>query len=244
MKTILQSAGGTASGGPNRTRGACPSGAAELMKTIFNRAGAVRPVFPLQAGIGRPVLLFLAMATAVFAGDPAPVDLPFYVYRDFGVPVNHGSPSGWIGDYRDLRIEMDHRTNVFAGTSCMSFTYTAEGSRYTEMAGMQWQNPANNSGDIDGGVNLSHATKLTFWARGEKGGEYISEFCVGGTLGAYPDTDKAILQDIRLEADWTQYEIDLTKSDLSYISCFFGWVANRYHNRDGFKFYIDEVKFE
>ena len=216
----------------------------ELMKTIFNRARAVRPVFPRPAGIGRPVLLFLAMATAVFAGDPAPVDLPFYVYRDFGVPVNHGSPSGWIGDYRDLRIEMDHRTNVFAGASCISFTYTAQGSRYTEMAGMQWQSPANNSGDIDGGVNLSHATKLTFWARGEKGGEYISEFSVGGTLGAYPDTGKVGIQDILLHPDWTYYEIDLTSTDMSYISCFFGWVANRYHNRDGFTFYVDEVKFE
>ncbi|HEY8241649.1 MAG TPA: hypothetical protein VIH35_09390 [Kiritimatiellia bacterium] len=166
------------------------------------------------------------------------------MYADFGSRANHGSPSGWMGDYRDLRIDMDHRTNVFAGTSCISFTYTATGSRYTEMGGMVWQNPANNSGDFDGGINLSAAKKLTFWARGEKGGEYIDLFTVGGSLGAYPDTDKAVLKDTLLNVEWTRYEVDLTGCDMSYISSYFGWMASRFHNRDGFMFYVDEVRFE
>jgi hypothetical protein len=55
-----------------------------------------------------------------------------------------------------------------------------------QWGGVVWQHPANDWGDANGGFNLTGAKKLTFWARGEKGGEKVSfEF---GLLGAIRST--------------------------------------------------------
>ena len=48
--------------------------------------------------------------------------------------------------------------------------------------------PENNWGThTTGGYDLSGATKITFWAKGEKGGEQI-EFFAGGITGDNPDS--------------------------------------------------------
>lgn len=166
------------------------------------------------------------------------------VYGDFGSRDNHGAPSGWMGDFRDLRIDPNWTNNPHAGTSCIKLTYTAEGSRHANMIGVMWQHPANNDGSVDGGINLAGARRVAFWARGEKGGEFIHAFTFGGTLGAYPDTDKAVLADIYLGTEWARYEIDLAGLDLSYISSFFGWATGRFNNPDGMVFYLDEIRVE
>ena len=49
---------------------------------------------------------------------------------------------------------------------------------------------------------------------------------------------------VRLTPDWTMYTIDLSACDLTYISSFFGWVAARFSNRDGFTIYLDEIRLE
>ena len=169
---------------------------------------------------------------------------PFYVYGDANSPQNHGSPSLWLGDFRDIILNLNCKDNPYSGDSCLEITYTAEGSKYAYWAGMLWQNPSNNAGEIDAGLDLSGAKKLTFWARGEEGGEIIDAFKLGGTLGAYPDTDSAGIYQVMLNKDWARYEIDLTHCDLKYISGLFCWVANRYNNPEGFKIYLDEIRIE
>ena len=182
-------------------------------------------------------------APAVRAGTNSFVS-PFVVYYDYVPGTLKGVPSGWMGDYRDLTLNMNWKKNPHSGDSCIRFTYNARGSRYSDMAGVMWQNPANNSGDIDGGINFSGATQVTFWARGEKGKEQIDAFTFGGTIGPYPDSDKASLNWVRLKPEWIQYRIDISKCDLTYISSFFGWIAARFSNREGFTIYLDDIQVE
>ena len=197
---------------------------------------------PRLRTIAAGVLMLLAAAAC--EADTNACVFPFVVYSDYIPGRLKGVPSGWMGDYRDMTLNMNWKDNPHSGESCIKFTYNAKGSRYCDMAGVMWQNPANNSGEIDGGVNLTGASNVTFWARGEKGKELIDAFTFGGTIGPYSDSDKASTTYIRLKTEWTQYSIDISQCDLTYISSFFGWIAARFNNREGFTIYLDDIQVE
>ena len=110
-------------------------------------------------------------------------------------------------------------------------------------AGVSWQNPANNWGEFDGGYNLSKAKKLSFWARGESGGE-IMEAKLGGTAANYPDSETLTSGPITLTNVWTEYVLDLSAADLFYISSGFGLSVKQDANPKGAIFYIDDVKYD
>ena len=169
---------------------------------------------------------------------------PFYVFRDQGARDNHFAPSGWMGDYGDLKVNPGLTENPHSGKTAVKITYSAKMTQNAGWTGIYWQQPANNWGDKKGGYNLSGATKLTFWARGEKGGEKISEFKVGGITGEYPDSDSASLGPVELTSDWKQYTIDLADKDLTNIIGGFCWSASKDDNPNGFVIFIDDIVFE
>ncbi len=169
---------------------------------------------------------------------------PFPVYSDRRSPDNHYIPSGWMGDYGDIKMDEASFENPHSGTTCIKFTYTAQASQGARWAGVYWQNPANNWGDRKGGFDLTGATKLTFWVRGEKGDERIEEFKIGGISGQYSDSDVAGIGPVMLTKEWKQYEIDLTGKDLSYISGGFCWATNMDVNPEGCTFYLDDIRYE
>ena len=169
----------------------------------------------------------------------------FAVYVDSGYFKNHFIPSGWMGDYGDIKINPNSKDNVHSRRSCIKITYTAQARQGNSWAGIYWQNPENNWGMREGGgFDLSQATKLTFWARGEKGGEIIREFKMGGISGAYPDTDSTSMGPISLATEWKQYTMDLADMDLSYIIGGFCWVASAMDNPEGMVFYLDDIIYE
>jgi hypothetical protein len=169
----------------------------------------------------------------------------FPVYVDNGYFKNHFIPSGWMGDYGDMKFNPNWKENVHSRRSCIRIEYTAEASQGNNWAGIYWQNPENNWGMREGvGFDLGNATKLTFWARGEEGGEVIREFKMGGISGAYPDTDSASIGPVELTKEWKQYTIDLADMDLSYIIGGFCWVASAMDNPDGMVFYLDDIIYE
>ena len=86
--------------------------------------------------------------------------------------------------------------------------------------------------------------KLTFWARGEKGGERIEEFKMGGISGPYPDSATASIGPLILTPEWKQYAIDLVGKDLSHVIGGFAWSANLDNNPNGCTFYLDEIRYE
>ncbi len=83
---------------------------------------------------------------------------------------------------------------------------------------------------------------MTFWARGKRGGEKI-KFGVGllGDDKPFFDTTKHELP-FTLSTQWTQYSIDLSKSDLRRIkSGFFFSLAGQ---GEPLTFYLDNIIFE
>lgn len=168
----------------------------------------------------------------------------FNVFTDANARDNHYIPSGWMGDYGDMKFERAWKENPHSGTTCIKVTYTAEQKQGAGWAGIYWQNPANNWGTKPGGFDLTGAKKLVFWTRGGKGGEVIAEFKVGGITGEYSDSDQASIGPITLTTEWKRYEIDLTGLDLSYISGGFCWAASAMDNPDGFTLYLDDIYYE
>jgi len=168
----------------------------------------------------------------------------FNVYTDKKSPDNHYIPSGWIGDYGDIVMDDQNMDNPHSGSTCIRFTYSAKKTQGQGWAGVYWQNPPNNWGARQGGFNLTGLNKLTFWAKGGKGGEIIEKFMVGGIKGIYPDTAEVETGPIELSDGWEQYSINLTGKDLTYISGGFGWVASSDSNAGGITFYLDDIKFE
>ncbi|MFC1623697.1 hypothetical protein ACFL28_00035 [Candidatus Omnitrophota bacterium] len=168
----------------------------------------------------------------------------FPIYTDARSPDNHYIASGYMGDSADVSVEMASFEEPHSGTTCIKTVYANAISQGARWSGVYWQNPANNWGEREGGFDLTGASKLTFWVRGEKGGERIEEFKMGGLAGLYPDSDIAGIGPVLLTSEWKQYEIDLRGKDLSYISGGFAWATNIDVNPDGVTFYLDDIRYE
>lgn len=170
---------------------------------------------------------------------------PFYVYKDKGLRDNHFIPSGFMPNGNCVKINDRWQEQCQSGSSCIKVNYDVACSRKDQRwAGVYWLNPANNWGRQQGGYDLSEATRMTFWARGEQGGEQVQEFIIGGIEGDYPDSDKIVLGPVILTPQWRQYVIDLTGKDLSYISGGFAWSTEADVNADSCIFYLDDIRFE
>jgi hypothetical protein len=169
---------------------------------------------------------------------------PFAVYVENASKDNHFAPSGWMGDYGDIKLNLACTEMPRSGNTCIKITYSAKMSQGAGWMGIFWQQPANNWGDKKGGYNLTGAKKLTFWARGANGGEKIAEFKVGGITGEYPDSDSQSMGPVELTKEWKQYTLDLEGKDLSYIIGGFCFAASKDDNPNGFIMYIDDVIYE
>lgn len=168
----------------------------------------------------------------------------YVVYADADSPDNHYDPSGWMGDYNDLKMSTEYLVNPHGGTTSIQVQYSAKKSQGAGWVGVYWQNPSNNWGTKAGGYDLTGAKKLSFWVRGEKGGERIEEFKVGGITGEYPDSDVVGIGPVLLTPEWKQVSIDLSGKDLSSISGGFCWVASADANPGGIVFYLDDIAYE
>ncbi|MFY9402101.1 MAG: hypothetical protein WAQ07_01675 [Candidatus Omnitrophota bacterium] len=168
----------------------------------------------------------------------------FVVYSDKNAKDNHYIPAGWMGDTGDITLDDNSADKPHSGTTSMKFVYSAKKSQKQGWAGVYWQSSPNNWGSKKSGFDLSGMTKLTFWARGAKGGEVIHKFVVGGLKGTYPDSATIEMGPVELTNSWKQYTINLAGKDLTYINGGFSWVTNADLNPDGATFYIDDIKFE
>jgi len=168
-----------------------------------------------------------------------------YVYQEKSPSFKAYIPSGWMGDWKDVIFDDAWVGGVSGSKSCIKIEYVAHKSQGLGWAGLYWQYPANNWGGVkDGGRDLRGAKRLVFWAKGEKGGEVISEFVVGGIRGKYFDTTRESLGPVVLTKDWQRYEISLKGNNLKRVSGGFAWTANLKDNPAGATFYLDDVYYE
>lgn len=174
----------------------------------------------------------------------------FYIYSDKNTPSNHFIPSGWMGDYNDLRFN-DQATDEFAsGATSIKITYTAKKSQGQGWAGVYWQSSQNNWGDKNTGFDLSKFNKLVFKAKGAKGGEVITKVKVGGITRnianervAYPDSLDVESGPIRLTKDWQEYYVNLVGKDLSKVNGGLAIIFNADQAQGEQTIYLDEIRF-
>ncbi len=147
-------------------------------------------------------------------------------------------PSGWMGSTESIQYEPGDTSNPHTGKTASRINFTADSG----WGGIVWQSPANDWGDVDGGLDLTGATTLTVWARGAQGGEKVI-FGFGGIGRDKPFFDTAQGQiDVVLTKDWKQYTIPLKGHDLSRIKSGFRWSAAAVGAP--FTFYLDDVRYE
>lgn len=159
------------------------------------------------------------------------------------------SASGWMGDGEKsaARIQFD---SDFAGKRrpgdsdgrCVKITYQPGDVGW---AGVLWQYPDKNWGDQPG-KKIIGASRITFWAAGEKGAEVV-QFKAGGTADAtrpYSDSFEAATAFTALTSGWRRYTIDLGDMNLSNVISGFGWIAKQSANPEGLTFYLDDIKYE
>ncbi|MFN3763657.1 MAG: glycosyl hydrolase family 17 protein, partial [Anaerolineae bacterium] len=121
-------------------------------------------------------------------------------------PEEHFVPSGWMGDIDHIEFFGCDRSDPHSGEMAIRISYTPGPIGW---AGIYWQYPENNWGNINKGLDIRWANKVTFWAKGEKGGEKI-RFFVGG-IGTkndpYPDSwrPQASTGFVELSTQWQKY---------------------------------------
>ncbi len=194
---------------------------------------------------GKPVTFYLddvqfeaAPRTTQPAVKGEPATLPFALYED-GLQKPPYTPAGRMGDTASIAVDDKCDQHPHAGKSCMKCEFKSDHG----FGGVVWQSPANDWGEQPGGFDLTGAKKLTFWARGDAGGETVS-FSLGilGKDKKYHDSAVAKLPGQTLSTDWTQYSIDLAGKDLTDIKTGFCWVVES--KGKPVTFYLDDIRFE
>lgn len=174
-------------------------------------------------------------------GDEVPkAELPLSIYIDGGQDVDMPYvPSGWMGNTDGLEYDDACQDDPHGGTACIRVTYNDP----AKWAGIVWQSPADDWGDEPGGFNLTGAKKLTFWARGDKGGEVV-EFKMGiiAKNRTFHDSGTATSGKVKLTKDWKQYEVDLAGKDLKCIKT--GFVFSVTGKKEPIRFYLDDIRYE
>ena len=148
------------------------------------------------------------------------------------------APSAWMGNKEAVTLDTGSTDDPRRGERCIEVTYAAADG----WAAVAWRHPAGDWGSEPGGYDLTGATRLTVWARGERGGERVN-FGVGG-VGMdkpFPDSAEAAAE-FTLTDQWKQYEVDLTGRDLSRLKTGFKWVVSGQGRP--VTFYLDDPRIE
>lgn len=168
----------------------------------------------------------------------------FQVYGDIGSKENHYSPYGFMGDVGAISIDQGWKTRPRAGKTSIKITYDPSKGKIG-WSGIYWTEPANNWGDKGFGFNLTGAEWISFWVRGEKGGEIINNFIMGGIQGKqWEDSDSRAIGPIELSNEWQRHIIFLDDADLTNIIGGFCVTITKSNNPEGAVFYLDDIIYE
>ena len=164
--------------------------------------------------------------------------LPFSIYAD-DIKATPYAASGYMGNTKAIQMTADSDDNPHSGKTCLRVEYQAS----DEWGGVLWQSPPEDwKGEKPGGLDLSGASELEFWARGSQGGETIS-FMLGvvGGDAVYRDSARGELKDVQLTKQWQKLSIPLDGRDLTRIKTGFGWsLAGQ---GKPVTFYLDDIRY-
>lgn len=162
---------------------------------------------------------------------------PLVVYGDAATPTY--VPSGYMGNTKAIRMTPSWQGNPHTEPTCLKVEYVAP----DQWGGVIWQSPANDwDGKEPGGFDLTGATALEFWARGEKGTEVVN-FVFGVLDGEqrYRDSAKGELSKVSLTTDWQRLRIPVEGRDLQRIKTGFGWSCAG--SGKPVTFYLDDIRY-
>lgn len=166
--------------------------------------------------------------------------------------TDHYLPCGWMGcgaiDEEFIDFDEAWTKNPQSGNKCIKVSFV--NCEEDDGSGIYWINNKGsgecNWGDTPGNdLSPKNFTTLSFWAKGEKGGERI-KFGIGGIKKAnrlYKDSIDAHLFST-LTTEWAEYTINISKKNLSSVIGGFYWYAPGSDNPEGGTFYIDNVKLQ
>lgn len=186
-----------------------------------------------------------------------------YVYRDFAQTENNFTQKMMIwGNNRSLVKNMDENwaTDPYAGSSCIRCRVDTRGNDWGGWMFIngylpegETQPKLNDGSQPNAGLDLTGATELSFYARGEQGGETVEFFTLGygydgetdERLVDYPDSaHKRSRGFVTLSNEWQEYTINVESANLSYVCCGFGFVCSGNESGDAENiFYLDEIRF-
>jgi hypothetical protein len=169
----------------------------------------------------------------------------FYIYQDGNSgSINHYIPSIWLNGDSNMFYDQNHIISPHSGESCIKVEWNGKkGNDGYLWNGIMWQ---AIEGNTENGINLTGATKLTFWAKANEPGLRV-KFLMGLKN---KDSCGEILYDTygwaTLDTIWKEYIIDLSGKDLSNVAGGFGFSFNNINDPDpdGFVFYLDDIKFD
>lgn len=208
---------------------------------------ATREFTPLPAsasttpGLGNPT----PSAVPPSGSDGQGVPPPAVIYSDF--PLGDlFVPSRYQGDWSDLHYDACSKTSPHSGRTDLRVEYTADGVGQPNgkgWAGILWDYPSQNMDDPNKSPDFNAYKNLSFYARGEQGGERVS-FLLGGTqVGDFPSSvTQPLVLEVTLTTKWQQYAFDLSGVDLSRLTDGFGWAVSACHNPNGAVFHLDDIQ--
>lgn len=172
--------------------------------------------------------------------------------------------NGFQGDTNKVTMNCYWNTDPHSGLDCLKVTVQplsgSFGGYYFlngTLSGTETSPSLNWGSGTNAGINLTGATKLTFWAKGQNGGENIQFFALGsgrspsggtnndpntGLPYPYPDSNPKIGTNITLTSSWQQYTIWLTNANLNYVLGAFGFAALQQPSEQ--VFYLDDIAFD
>lgn len=167
----------------------------------------------------------------------ARVRLPFTIYED-RLENMPWVASGWMGNVDKLTLDGGSTEEIYSGKQSIKLRY---GGLFG-WVGVAWQNPPNNWGDVDGGLDLSGAAAVEVWARGKYGGEKVS-FGVGllDQTRAFSDSSISKTKDLVLTREWQRYIVSLKGKDLTSLKT--GFVATLTGRQTPVTVYLDKIRF-
>ena len=177
-------------------------------------------------------------------------DSRVYVYKDYNAPENKAL-SASVMPARAAEINMvSLRTFVKPGFDGKgtSIQLLFNVNQPPTWAGVVLPVQPDYWGEWDAaGLDLSKATKLVFYARGEQGGEQIQ--VKAAIAGDKPYGDSALFPVsttwIKLDKDWKRYEVPVDGSQLSRVITPFAVIVNKPYNPSGKgTVYLDEIYYE
>lgn len=162
------------------------------------------------------------------------------VYDEIPLTYSWSGLVGSDGGTDSLMVEPFSREDPKNGDICAMVSYDSSAE---EWAGLFIQATGDWRRGPGIGLDLTGAETLSFWSRGNRGGEVVT-FGYGYEPDRSGTADTAHgSQSVSLENDWRQFTMNLKGKDLSHISGLFSLRLNKEDNPEGATIYIDDIRY-